>query len=67
MGISFEEWKIGRIEQNLRWEEEMKASILGAEMVAQTSRAPTAKPANSLAVTFSIGLIIFTSLRIDIH
>lgn len=44
-----------RVEKNLRWEEEMKASILGAEIVAQTSKAPTAKPASSLPVMLSIG------------
>lgn len=42
------------IPRELLWEAEMKASILGAAMVAQRSKVPTPKPAISLAVIFSI-------------
>lgn len=47
----------------LLWEAEMKASILGAAMVAQRSKVPTPKPAISLAVIFSIRLI-FSVVRL---
>lgn len=43
---------------NLRWEAEMKASILGAAMVTHTSRVPTPNPASSLAVIFSISCLV---------
>ena len=45
----------------------MKASTLGAAMVANKSRVPTPNPASSLAVIFSISFHSYLSTLSSLH